>query len=241
MIMKKSNIIIIVLIFSTLSVLIFAFAKSKYDDKNKPYDYNSTKYNFDNITTIILDNQINCYIQSGDSNVVDFRYWGKNEDLPAKLDVKNDTLILKHKFNKTSSSIHIKCKEIKKIIVSNKSALTISSFESELLNVEALSRSHITLSHIGKDNDSVKKSLNINIDINDNSVLSINNSIVEQLNINASKAYANISNSEVGDFSIDLKNGSRFWDRKTEYLNRFKLKSDNKSKYYIQDNKNEKK
>ena len=225
-----------------LGILMLLFSKAKYDEKHQPRDYNSKKYKLLNISTIVLDNQMSCYVKSGDSTVVDFKYWGNDEVLPDMLRIKNDTLYLDYQFNKSGSSIHLYCKNVKKIIVKNESIMTINQFASEALNVSVLNKSHVMLEcRENMKDDSTRNSLNINFILEGQSSLGISNSTVNDISVVANNSILSFYKSKFNSVNVDLKSGSDFYEWDTKCSEIFQIKSDNNSKYHIQYNKNEKK
>lgn len=240
--MKKSNIIIIVLGGLILCLLLVIFSISKHNTEFQPRDYNSKKYTLKNISTIVFDKQIKCYVKSGDCTVIDFRYWGNDEVMPEKLCIKNDTLYLNFQFNKPESCIQISCKNVKKFIVKNKSFITINQFASDALNIRVLSKSQVNLNCLDNmKNDSTKNILNINFDINDRSVVGISNSTVDNIKVLAKNSTLSLQDSKFKRVNLDLRSGSQIYEWHIKCSESFQLKSDNKSQYYIQYNYNEKK
>ncbi len=240
--MKKSNFIIILWGGLMLSLLLVLFIVSKYIMENQSYDYNSKKYNLSNISTIVLDNQTKCYVSSGDNTVVNFEFWGKDENLPEKLCIKNDTLYLNYQFNKPETNIHIYCKNIKKFIVKNKSNLTINKYASDCLKVNVFSKSHVSLRcGENRNEEGTKNILNIDFKIVEHSMLSVTNSKLNSFKVVANNSLISTSYSEINIINLDLRSGSQFYENDIKCTESFQLKSDNKSKYSIQYNYNEKK
>lgn len=238
--MKTSfKIIAILALLATVTFFIW-FKVLKDSKKNQPHDYHKDKITLSEFSTLVIENQESLYIKSGDSNTIELRYWGKKKTIDDQFSLHNDTLYLRCKLEEPETSLHLTGKNIKKIIVKNKSYVMINKFGSEKLDVYA-EKSRIELcNQLTDEDDSTKYQLKVKFELRNKSNLSVSNADVVQFEANANNSTINLWNSKFGIVDIDLKSGSDMWEKGTVCNEAFKLKSDNKSMYSIQYNRNEK-
>ena len=229
--MKTSKSIIIAFILFVFSGILFLFLSGKYrpgeffDDA----ELKKIENKLDDFSVIVATNRADIKVTEGIGNNKLTVHYKTSDSIPEMpvYSVRNDTLFIKKTPSNTRPAVH--CKELKAVIIDNKSIVHVDKLPIDTIGIFVLSGKLYCMGN--KQTEKVKQ---IRILANDRSSLQFNGMYIEEVELSLDHSTVNFQNTAISSLDGNLKNESKLMCYKP--IGKIKLDVDMNSSYHLSKN-----